>query len=421
MKFFVIGVNHKECPVEVREKLHFSPKRAEAALSGLKNHSEISELIVLSTCNRVELYGMTDQDSMPENALLALLEDTHEIAKENFAPYLYRYEDKEAIRHLFRVAAGLDSLVIGENEILGQLRDAFRLATQCQSVNSLVYRLMEKALKVGKDVRTVTKINEGAVSIPSVAVELAQKIFGKLAGEKVMVLGTGEMSALALSNLKNAGGEAFYIVSRNQERGEKLAEEFGTRWIALEGWEAYLESVDILITSTSAPHPIVRFDQVKRVMEARRNRPLFVIDIAVPRDVEPHVNSIDDVYLYNIDDLKGVSAANLRLRRGEIKIAEEMVEKAVLDFQAWLEQLKARPVVERFEKFVDQILTAELDRFMEETAETEEKKKELRQRIRAKLLYHPLEKIKESSQNGGVNRYVEALHSLFGLDKKTDK
>lgn len=414
MGFFVLGLNHKSCPVEIREKLHFREDHVRETLHWASEHLEFAELMILSTCNRVEIYGYHEASEFPMKSIAKLLEHSHRLREEDYIPYLYRHESKDMIRHLFRVAAGLDSLVVGENEILGQLREAFRIANAVGSVHSLLYRLLEKALKVGKSVRTETKINEGAVSISSVAVELAEKIFGKLTGEKVMILGAGEMSTLTLRNLRDSGAKAEWIVSRNPEHGKPLAEEFGAQWVSFEGWERYLNQVDILIASTAAPHPIVRFDQIEQVMKERKHKPLFMIDIAVPRNIEPVVDSIDDVYLYNVDNLKVVSDANLKLRLKEIRTAEELIEKAVLDYQGWLEQLKARPVMERFETFLDEVLTKELERLPEVSDTT---RQELKQRIRSKLLHPPLEKIKEASQNGGVNRYLEALHSLFNLKK----
>jgi glutamyl-tRNA reductase len=406
MSFFVLGISHKNCPVEQREPLHFTPKQIADTLRLLPETPGLSELIILSTCNRVEFYGYCEEKGIPEHLLNQLIRKTHDTDLQSVQENIYRHEGKSAIHHLFRVASGLDSLVVGENEILGQLRDAFRMANDAQSVHSLLYRLLEKALKLGKDVRTQTKINEGAVSIPSVAVELAEKIFGKLSGEKIMVLGTGEMSELTLKNLRSAGGHAQYVVSRNEERGKAVAGEFDSQWISYEAWSEHLEHVDILIAATSAPHPIVHPDQVKKAMAKRRHRPLFLIDIAVPRDIDPQVNALDDVYVYNVDDLKGVSASNLRLRRREIQSAEQMVERALLDYQGWLEQLKARPTMERFEIFLDRVLEKEIG------------EKEIRDRIRAKLMHPTLQRIKDASQNGGVARYLEALHSLFDLDKK---
>ncbi len=392
----------------MREKLHFTPKQTESALSYAKEAAALSELVILSTCNRVEFYGFWENPGVPEDHCTEILKKSHDVP-ENIGSYFYRYEGKEAMKHLFRVAAGLDSLVIGENEILGQLRDAFKKANEMETVHSVLYRLMEKALKVGKDVRTETKLNEGAVSISSVAVELAEKIFGKLGGEKIMVIGTGEMSGLTLKSLRSAGAEPTYIASRNEDRGNELALEFGAEWIALEQWPEKIQEADIVISSTAAPHPIIKFEQVKKTMAVRRHRPLFLIDIAVPRDMEPEINTLDDVYLYNIDDLKGVAAGNLKFRQKEIHAAEQRVEKAVLDYQSWLERLKARPVMESFESFLDEVLEKELGGSVD---------KQVRDKIRNKLMHAPQEKIKEASQNGGVKRYLEALHSLFDLDKK---
>ena len=356
MGFFILGINHKNCPVEFREMLHFPPESLNGALLRVREYPEIQEAVILSTCNRVEFYGYSEKPGIPEALLLDWIESVKEIDTSLFSSYLYRFEGREAMRHLFRVACGLDSLVIGENEVLGQLREAFRAANNAGSVKTFLYRLMEKALKTGKDVRTKTKINEGAVSISSVAVELAEKIFKHLSGKKIMVLGTGEMGSLTLKSLKDAGGEALNIVSRNPERGRKIAQEFGSEWVPFESWEPYLSEVDVLIASTSSLEPIVHFEQVKRVMDNRPHRPLFLIDIAVPRDIDPQINSLDNVYLYNIDDLKNVASSNLKLRRREIQAAEGMTEDAVTDFQAWMENLKARPTIENFEHFLDSVL-----------------------------------------------------------------
>lgn len=418
MSFFVFGINHKSCPVEIREKIHFREEALESAFRWLQKEGTISEAVILSTCNRVECYGYTESEMLPREVFTRLIQHMHHIPEETYAPFLYVYEDKDMIRHLFRVAAGLDSLVVGENEILGQLRDSFRFANQYGAVHSLLYRMFERALRVGKQVRTETKINEGAVSIPSVAVELAEKIFGKLTGEKVMILGAGEMSTLTAKNLKDSGANIHYLVSRNQEQGEALTQQFGGKWISFEMWENYLSDADIVIASTSSPLPIVSYEAIKKIMVLRRRQPIFLIDISVPRNIEAKVETIDDVYLYNIDDLKTVSDANLKLRMKEIHQAEIAIEKAVLDYQAWLEQLRARPVMEKFEQFLDEVLEAELGKVSRVNNLPLEERDALRKRIRSKLLHYPNEKIKEASQNGGVNRYLHALHSLFNLDKK---
>lgn len=417
MGLFVLGLNHKESPVEVREQFHFTPSQLEQALKLSLDRPEFRELLILSTCNRVEFYGYSDEADVPREALLNLFKTTHLIEPDLTKASFYAYTGKQVTRHLFRVAAGLDSLVVGENEILGQLREAYHHANQAGSIHSLLYKLVEKALKSGKDVRTKTKINQGAVSIPSAAVELAQKIFGKLDGEKVLVLGTGEMSLLTLKTLKSCGANIKYIVSRDKEKGEALARDFNAERLSIKNWDEHLGDVDILITSTSAPHPIVTQSQIKECMKKRRHRPLFLIDIAVPRDVEASVNSLDNVYLYNVDDLKSISASNLRQRRGELGEAEHLIEQAVVDYQGWLERLKARPTLERFESFVDEVLGAELERLARGGIQTEENRAEACRRIRQKLLHPPQERIKDAARNGGVTRYLEALDSLFNLKK----
>ncbi|MFH1800770.1 MAG: glutamyl-tRNA reductase [Candidatus Omnitrophota bacterium] len=418
MGFFVIGINHKDCPVEVRERLHFTSQKLQDGLTYAKTMAQFSEAMILSTCNRVEFYGYTDSEGLPDNGFFALMKQIHGVDRKDFEYYLYRHQGREALRHLFRVAAGLDSLVIGENEILGQLRNAFQTAHAAGCLHSLLYRLMEKALKLGKAARTETLINEGAVSIPSVAVELAEKIFGQLTSENVMVLGTGEMAALTVKNLKNAGATICYVVSHSRERVEKLTTECGAEWVPFEAWEEKIQAVDIFITATSCPYPIVKYEQVKKLMSERRHRPLFLIDIAVPRNVDSTIHQLDDVYLYNVDDLKSVADRNLKHRGREIEKVEIMVEKALASYQSWLQQLEARPTVESFERHLDRILEEELGEFARKSGVPNAQKDQLRERIRAKLLHVPLTKIKEASRNGGVARYLHALHSLFNLGSK---
>ncbi len=418
MGFFVLGVSHKACPVNVRERLFFSGKQIESALAEVTSFKEVTELVILSTCNRVEFYGFSEKTESSKDAILSLIEKYKDIKREEIMPYLYEYENRSAIRHLFRVVAGLDSLALGENEILGQVREAFRRANQSRSVQSFLYRLMEKSLKIGKDVRTETRINEGAVSIPSVAVELAEKIFGHLSGNKVMMLGTGEMSSLTLSKIREAGAEILYVVSRNRESGEKVALDYGAEWIPLEEWDKHMPEVDIVIASTAAPHIIIKKDKVEAAMKKRRHKPCFLIDIAVPRNIDCEINSLDDVYVYNIDDLKGVSDSNLRLRKGEIHQAGKLIDAAVESFQSWLEQLSAKPTLQKFQDYLDDLLETELTSFAKRNRLEDKTRDELKERLQSKLLHAPREKIKEASMNGGVARYVEALHSLFNLDKK---
>lgn len=431
IQFLVYGIHHKNCPVEVREKLHFSAKmlggparpsggrerRLREAYEWIRREWPSFETLILSTCNRVELYFAREVEAaappLHSETIADFLAAFHGIERASFESFAYRLEGREAVAHLFRVAAGLDSMVVGENEILGQLREAFRAASEAGTADSFLYRWAERALQAGKQVRTKTRINEGATSIPSVAVELAEKIFGRLRGEKIMVLGTGPMSELALQNLREAGAEALYVMSRSEERGRSLAESFGARWVSYEEWGKFLNEIDILIASTSAPHPLVKKDLVAQILEGRRHRPLFMIDIAVPRNIDPEVNSFDEVYLYNIDDLQEVAQANLRLRRKEVREAEGLIETAVDEFLGWVEGLRAGPTIQRLQAYLDELVEEEIARLGALSPEEKERLLEFSRRLRSKFLHAPLETLKESSRLGTVRRTLESIHALF--------
>ncbi len=415
IQFLVYGLNHKNCPVEIRETLHFRERRLPEAYEWIRREWPSVETLILSTCNRVELYFAVEEGNLSSETIADFLAAFHGIERSRFESYVYRLEGRAAVEHLFRVAAGLDSMVVGENEILGQVKEAFLTAQEAGTIDSFLYRWTERSLKVGKLVRGKTKINEGAVSIPSVAVELAEKIFGRLGGEKVMVLGTGEMSELTLKNLRQAGAEALYVMSRSEERGRALAELFGARWVSWDEWEKFLVEIDILIASTAAPHPLVKYEEVKRVIAKRRHRPLFLIDIGVPRNIESEINTLDDVYLYNIDDLQGVAQANLKRRQKEVREAEDHVAQAVEEFQAWIQQLQTGPTLERLQNYVDGLIQEEIQRLGNIPEPEKEKFREFARRLRSKFLHAPMETLKESSRLGTVRRVLEMVHTLFRL------
>ena len=422
IQFFVYGLNHKNCPVEIRETLHFRERQLPEAYEWIRREWPSVETLILSTCNRVELYFSIEKGELSSETVANFLTAFHGIERSRFENYVYRMEGKDAIEHLFRVASGLDSMVVGENEILGQLKEAFKAAQEAGTVDSFLFRWAERAIRVGKIIRSKTKINEGAVSVPAVAVELAEKIFGHLAGKKIMVLGTGEMSELTLERLRQAGAEALYVMSRSEERGRHLAGSFGARWASWEEWERYLVEIDILIASTSAPHPIVKLEAVKRAIQKRRHRPLFLIDIADPRNIEAEINSLDDVYLYNIDDLQEVAQSNLKLRRNEMREAEVYIEQAVEEFQAWAEQLQAAPTIQLLQRYFDEIIEEEMKHWTGLEERERKRLAEFARRLRSKFLHTPLETLKESSRLGTVRRTLEAVQSLFrlGLKRKND-
>ncbi len=414
MSFFASGVSYKSCPVETREKLHISESLLAPAFELIKKQPGLSECVIISTCNRVEFYGEAESEEAWKLFLNEYWVHQRKMTPDALSAF-YHFRNMEVIRHLFRVTAGLDSLVVGENEILGQVKVSFRQAHEAGAVHSVLYRLFEKALKAGKDVRAQTRISEGAVSVPSAAVELAEKIFGNLNGEKVMVVGSGEMAALALDNLRNAGAVPAFVASRNRETGSALASQYGAEWAPMEQLLPNLSRVDIVLSSTASTEPVLQFEPVRQAMILRRGKPLFLIDIAVPRDIDPRVHELEDVYLYNVDDLQSVMDANLHLRRKQIAEAEKIILAAMHEFESWLESLRARPAMDRLETHLDKILSQELERLAGRADLDKELVRETQHRIKSKILHEPYQRIKEASKNGGVKRYLEAISSLFNL------
>jgi len=414
MSFFASGVSYKNCPVEIREKLHISEQLLGSAFEFIKKQPAVSECVILSTCNRVEFYGEAEDEAGWQSFLKSYWSDERQMPQSVLDSF-YHFRNIDAVQHLFRVTAGLDSLVVGENEILGQVKTSFRQAHEAGAVHSVLYRLFEKSLKAGKDVRAQTRISEGAVSVPSAAVELAEKIFGNLNGEKVMVIGSGDMAALALDNLRTAGASPAFVASRNPTTGTALAGQFGAEWISMEQLLTHLGRVDIVLSSTSSDEPVLKFDEVRQAVSARRSKPLFLIDIAVPRDIDPRVHELEAVYLYNVDDLQSVMDANLHLRRKQIAEAEKIVASAMHEFESWLESLRARPAMDRLETHLDKILSQELERLAGRADLDHELIRETQHRIKSKILHEPYQRIKEASKNGGVKRYIEAIASLFNL------
>ncbi|OGX06987.1 MAG: glutamyl-tRNA reductase [Omnitrophica bacterium RIFCSPLOWO2_12_FULL_50_11] len=413
MDLVCIGVNHKLCPVQIREQLAFSESDLPFALAQLRQIDGLRECFLLSTCNRVEVYGHAVVEVEP--SLIDFLSDFHGVDKDLFEPYLYRHRGREVIRHLFRVSGGLDSLVIGENEIYGQVRSAFRLANRIKTLDSVLYQVVERAIRVGKRVRSETKINDRSVSVSSIAVDLAEKIFGRLTEEQILVLGTGKMSDKTMKHLVASGARSITVASRTYERALETAQRFGARPIGFDEWFRALQASDIVISSTAAPQPIIHVDDVKRIMNQRRHKPLCFIDIAVPRDIDPRVAEIDDVYLYDIDDLKSVSEANLRLRKKEVEHCEAIIAREVDSFDQWYEYLQARPVVEKLNAYFDEVVEQELQKARHQFKGKEKELDALVRKMKASFLHVPLEQLKERAQSGSIERYLEALHTLFQL------
>lgn len=334
MPLLLLGLNHRTAPIDVRERLAISSSRLPETLPRLKTELSLQELVVLSTCNRLEVYGLTDQ---PKSTLPAL---TRWFQSQGPTPslesHLYLHEDEKAIGHLFRVAAGLDSMVVGEQEILGQVKEAYKAAHASGTTGKLMNVLFQRSLYVGKRVRTETGLSSGAASVGSVAVAMAERIFGHLGESRVMILGAGKMAELTAKHLLSQKVHSILVSNRTYAHACELAQQFGGEAIRFEEGLQRMEQADIVICSTASPHPIILANHVNDIMQRRKGRSLFFIDIAVPRNVHPDVHCIDNVYLYNIDDLQSIVKENIAKRSKEIHQAEMIIEEKTREFAHWL-------------------------------------------------------------------------------------
>lgn len=343
MNLFVAGINHKTAPVEVRERLSFSAQEVIEAGRQLREKFFFQEALVLSTCNRVEIYAVAASSQNDYAGVVKkFLSQFHGIEASDFESRIYIHKDEEAVKHLFRVTSGLDSMVIGEVEILGQVKKAYKDAQAAKSTGKIINRLMEKAFNTAKKVRTETFIARGLVSVSSVAVRLAEKILGSLSGKEALIIGAGQIGEQLLMYLKKNGVKTIIVANRTYEKAVALAEKFSATATKFEDFPQKLIGADIVISSTGAPHAIIRKDDISRLMRERRQRPLFLIDLAVPRDIEAEVNKIDNAYLYNIDDLQKIVDGNIALRKNELEHCEKFIDNASRMYMQWLSDEEKR-------------------------------------------------------------------------------
>jgi glutamyl-tRNA reductase len=415
----LFGVNHKTADVEVRERLALSDSDP-PALTLFSQHCSGEEVIFLSTCNRVELLAATRRPDQASDAFKGAWIKKAGVDRPTMDSSLYEYEGDKAIRHVFRVASSLDSMVVGEPQILGQLKDAYRLASEANTAGVVLNRLMHKAFSVAKRVRTETRIASHAVSISYAAVELAKKIFGDLAGKKAMLIGAGEMAELAAQHLISNGVNRVVVANRTLKRAVDLAKTLGGDAIALEEIEQALRDVDIVISSTGAPGIILTESQVRNAMRPRRHRLLFFIDIAVPRDIAPEVNNIGNVYLYDIDDLKGVVEINKAEREKEATKAERIVEEEVIKFLTWLESLDIVPVIQELQKKAEEVRQQELARSQSAlrnlAADQQKAIDVLTRSIVQKILNDPIMCLKKETGDDAGRDLLDVTRRLFRLN-----
>ncbi len=416
----VVGLNHKTAPVEVREKLSFQESQLTDSFRELNRLEGVKESAILSTCNRVEVYTVFQAGTSNTGDICGFLSRFHQVPLETFENCIYALQDDHAIRHIFRVASSLDSMVVGEPQILGQFKDAYGLATQNKATGLILNRLFHKAFSVAKRVRTETRIANSAVSISFAAVELAKKIFDDLSTCRVLLIGAGEMCELAAKHFINAGIYEIYITNRTFNRAIALAEDFGGEAIPFTDYNALFEKVDIILTSTGATEPIVTADVVAAAMKKRKNRPMFFIDIAVPRDVEEKVHDLSNVYLYDIDDLKEVVTANQQEREKEAKKAERIIEEEVNQFLHWMDNLEVVPTIRQLREHADAIRKAELQKTISRLKNLSDKDKaaidRLTQAIVNKLLHGPSVMLKQTEQDNSGQAAVEIIRKMFNLD-----
>jgi glutamyl-tRNA reductase len=420
MQLLLVGISHRTAPVELRERVDFSARGVAEALRALATRGCTREAVIVSTCNRSEIYSACDDTQSTRADLERFIGEFNEVSAGDITPHVYELGDLEAARHLFRVAAGLDSLVVGEPQILGQVKDAHAAAAEAQTVGPVLNRVFHSSFAVGKRVRTETGLGAGAVSVSYAAVALARKIFGELTGMSVVVIGAGEMGKLTAIHMKAQGVQHVTIVSRTMAHAARTADAIGGASAApWEDIEGVVAASDIVITATGAATPILTKARVESVMRPRRNRPLFIIDIAMPRDVEAAAGEIEQVFLYNIDDLQATVRENLARRASEVSRAEAIVTDEVQKFAAWLRSRGAIPTVVALRQRFEAIRRAELDRldFKLSTLPPEARARvdEITHLIVEKLLLTPTEQLKSLSDADTVGAYSEALTRLFAL------
>jgi glutamyl-tRNA reductase len=416
---FLLGVSHRTAPVNLRERLDFSSRDVGAAVEAVATRPSAAESVVLSTCNRSEIYVASGDPTRARQELVDFLGQYHQLPRDVFVPHLFFYDDAEAARHLFRVAAGLDSLVVGEPQILGQVKDAFQAAAQRQCTGPLLGKVFEWAFGVGKRVRTETTLGEGAVSVSYAAVALARKIFGRLQGRRVLVIGAGEISTLTAQHLRSHGVAEIAITSRTAAHAEALAAAVEGQAVPWSEMMPALSKADIVITATGSQRPILTRAHIEMVTGRKRPDPLFIIDIAVPRDVESDVGDIEQVFLYNVDDLQGIVEENLSRRGAEIARAEAIVSEELARFTAWQRSRAAIPTVVALRQRFDAIRRAELQRLEGKLSalppEARARVDEVTRLIVEKLLIEPTEQLKALPDEETQVAYTEAVNRLFRL------
>ena len=419
MKLLITGLSHHTAPVEVRERLAFAEQTLPEALDRLRHRPGLVEGMILSTCNRVEVAVTAEEQGNPERSVQEFLEESSRVEPGWVAPYLYRYDGSNAIRHMFRVAASLDSMMVGEPQILGQLKSAYAVAKEHGALNGFLDLVMTRAFNVAKRVRTETEIGSSAVSISYAAVELARDIFGSLNGKRVLLVGAGKLAESAARHLRRAGVSDIAVTNRTRSRADILAEEFRGRVVDYEEFFHALPDIDIVIASSGAPHYIMNSEQMRGVMNRRRHRPMFLIDIAVPRNIEPAVNQLDGVFLYDIDDLDRVVKTNLEGRRNAADEAELIITEEVERMMLRLKTREVTPTIVSLQEQLEALRTAEIERVRGKlgqlTPQQQEAIEALTRGIINKIAHEPIAAMRRKANDPEGVQLIHTIRKLFRL------
>jgi glutamyl-tRNA reductase len=418
MEIVLVGLNHRTAPVEVREKVSFTVEQTQRAAEELRARGILEETLVLSTCNRSEVYGVPPESSHEcAQGLSTFLSEFHSVRPDILSVSLYHHYDQEAVRHLFRVAAGLDSMLLGEAEILGQVREAYRFAHEHGATGPVLNRLFQGALEVGKRVRSETELGTRPMSVASAGVKLAERIFGKLHGHKALVLGAGTISEQVVAHLRDRGVAQLHVMNRSRDRADELAKQFGGKVVGWGEWDTALQSPDVVVSSVSAVEPVLQRDIVERAMAARGNRALFLMDLGVPRNIAPNVGELYNVYVYNTDDLSEIVQQNRSARENEIPKAQGIVDEHVAKFLSWQASVELVGLVDALRMKMREerasFIRARMET-MKHLAETDRAHVEkLMDEMLDKLLLEPAERLRGEKELRRKIQNVEALRDLF--------
>ena len=415
MQLALVGLSHKTAPVEIRERLAFSNDALRSALTSLVDRRRVNEAMILSTCNRVEVVAESPDDRLIRDFIC----EFHQISHDSVSTHLYSYRNVEAIRHVFRVTASLDSMVIGEPQILGQVKEAFRIAMDAGTVGMHLSALMNRAFAVAKKVRSETGISQSAVSVSYAAVELARKIFGDLSGKTVMIIGASKMGELAAKHLRRAGASSVLVTNRTFERAVELAKVFEGAAVPFEHFTDHMTGADIVITSTGAPHFIIGRSLAEQVIHRRKNKPIFFIDIAVPRDIDPAVNQIDNAFLYDIDDLQQVIDANLKERFKEAMRAEQIVDDEVEAFCLKMQTRDVVPTIVQLRESLEKVRRDEIERnrrhLKDLSPEQQAAVDQITKSIVNKILHPPIEQLKQMAHDPQGADLADLIRKIFNV------